>query len=165
MIVHRHQCLPGIKARNPTSDAPSSTRALADQGNRSHTFVDSYEFEQIYQRHTYSQIPRILRFPLCPSCSMKFGIKIRVGFSATLEYLPRSLTYSQDSLYKEWSPFYLDYNQLKRVLKVRPHQFGYDWANFLPFGYTHQPHSRPVQPERAGLHRMNRNFATCLKRS
>lgn len=48
---------------------------------------------------------------------MKFGQKINVRSSyLSLKY--RSWNAAQTDLYNEWKPFYLNYNGLKRVLKV-----------------------------------------------
>lgn len=49
--------------------------------------------------------------------AMKFGRKISVSFSRRIR-LVRLVTSSQNDLYTEWRPFYIDYNLLKRELKV-----------------------------------------------
>ena len=49
---------------------------------------------------------------------MKFGTKISVR-TLSLVFFQVGLLFFQTDLYNEWRPFYLDYNLLKRELKVK----------------------------------------------
>lgn len=51
---------------------------------------------------------------------MKFGKKIQVRFGWHLAlFCSHILPFRQTTLYDEWKPSYLDYNGLKKLLKVR----------------------------------------------
>lgn len=49
---------------------------------------------------------------------MKFGRKISVRPLTFCPFHPPLTLFRQHDLYNEWRPFYINYNQLKRELKV-----------------------------------------------
>ena len=76
--------------------------------------------------------------------------------SPLILFLP-SFLYSQNDLYSEWRPFYIDYNLLKRELKVQ-----------LPFPFRSLAYpvlSRLSPPPITGMPQMSKNSPICSKES
>lgn len=90
---------------------------------------------------------------------MKFGRKISVRLSS-LPFPRLILIYSQTDLYSEWRPFYIDYNLLKRELKVR---LLFPFSSLLYLAHAVLPRLAP--PRIIGMPQMNRNSPICSKES
>jgi hypothetical protein len=91
---------------------------------------------------------------------MKFGRKITVRhFCEWVKWCTKPVS-PQTNLYDEWRPFYIDYNLLKRELKVTPS------PNCPTHPHPLYPHSpAPPLPLTTGTTKMNVISPPCSKRS